>query len=141
MAVDVDGHTAGSWMEAAETLLNTFFGPATDRPLGEELEMADGVREDTLVTQDMVNKCLSKMEGRKAPGLDGLTGTIIKKLFHVASDFILKIINRCFFEGIFPKQWNVAKVIILLKSPDKPKTSPRSYRSICLLPGWSKILE
>ncbi|KAJ3639157.1 hypothetical protein Zmor_004028 [Zophobas morio] len=46
MAVDVDGHTAGSWMEAAETLLNTIFGPATDRPLGEELEMADGVCED-----------------------------------------------------------------------------------------------
>ena len=81
MAVDVDGHTAGSWMEAAETLLNTIFGPATDRPLGEELEMADGVCEDTLVTRDMVNKCLSKMKGRKAPGLDGLTGTIIKKLW------------------------------------------------------------
>ena len=81
------------------------------------------------------------MKGRKAPGLDGLTSAIIKKLFHVPSDFILKIINRCFFEGIFPKQWKAAKVIILLKSPDKPKTSPRSYRPICLLPGWSKILE
>ena len=81
----------------------------------------------------MVKRFLCKMKGRKTPDLDGLTGTIIKKLFHMAAGYILKIINMVFFEGIFAKQWKVAKVVILLKYPDKSKTSPRSYRPKCLL--------
>ncbi|KAJ3660050.1 hypothetical protein Zmor_011705 [Zophobas morio] len=123
MAVEVNGRIAGSWLEAAETLLNRFFGPATDLPLVEETEMLRDALEETVVTQDMVKKCLSKIKGRKAPGLDGFTGTMLKKLFLTAPDYILAIINKCFSEGTFPKQWKVAKVIILLKSPDKPKTS------------------
>ena len=65
------------------------------------------------VTHDMIVKYLRKMKGRKAPGIDGLTRTTIKKIFSVTPEFIIKIINRCFSEGAFPEQWKIAKVIIL----------------------------
>ena len=137
----MNGRVAGSWLEAAETLLNTFFSAATDLPFVEETEITQDALDVTIVTQDMVKKCLSKIKGRKTPGLDGLTGLMLRKLFHAAPEYILTIINKCFSEGTFPRLWKIAKVIILLKSPDKPTTSPRSYRPICLLSGWSKILE
>lgn len=53
----------------------------------------------------------------------------------------MTLYRKCFREGIFPTVRKVAKVVVLLQSPDKLKSDPKSYRPICLLSAWSKILE
>ena len=142
MAVDVDGRVAASWQEAAAALTRTFFGPVLELPYNVETITDDeGAESSYEVTKEKIAELLRKVKGRKAPGLDGLTGSTIKKIFNLAPEYIVTIINKCFQDGIFPRQWKKAKTIILLKSPDKPKSQPRSYRPICLLPAWSKILE
>lgn len=106
----------------------------------------DGDEASYEVTHEEIVNFLRRMKGRKAPGFNGLTGTMVKKIFSMVPEFIVAILNKCFLDGVFPEQWKTAKAIILLKSPDKPKTQPRSYkhvgrRQICLLPTWSKLLE
>lgn len=76
------------------------------------------------------------MKGRKAPGLDGVTGSMVKEVFKTGNK-----LRKCLCEGRFAVQCKTAKVITLLKSPDIPKDLTKSYRSICLLPAWSKVLE
>lgn len=49
---------------------------------------------------------------------------------------------RCMFEArYFLKAWKEARVVVLLKSPDKVRTAPGSYRPICLLSVLVKVLE
>ena len=49
--------------------------------------------------------------------------------------------TECFKQSIFPKTWKLAKLIILLKDPNKEKTNPKSYRPICLINQFGKIFE
>lgn len=38
----------------------------------------------------------------------------------------------CLEEGYFPDRWKDARLVLLLKWPDKPFSSPSSYKSVCL---------
>lgn len=49
--------------------------------------------------------------------------------------------NECLHQGIFPKQWKIAEIKVLLKSAEKPATDIKSYRPISLLPVLGKVLE
>lgn len=48
--------------------------------------------------------------------------------------------NACLRENTFPKEWKVAKLVLIRKG-DKPLDSPKSYRPICLLNTIGKFLE
>ncbi len=84
---------------------------------------------------------MSEIRSRKAPGLDGITGSVVKEFFRAAPDFLMTLMRRCLDEGVFPASWKAAKVMTLLKATDKPKELAKSYRPICLLSAWGKILE
>lgn len=47
----------------------------------------------------------------------------------------------CLSTGCFPLAWKSAIVVVLLKSPDKVRSDPGSYRPICLLSVLGKVLE
>lgn len=47
----------------------------------------------------------------------------------------------CMREGVFPLKLKEGRLLVLLKSPDKPRTDPSLYRPICLLSALGKILE
>jgi len=48
--------------------------------------------------------------------------------------------SRCLAEGVFPKQWKRAKLVLLRKG-DKPLDDPSSYRPLCLLDCLGKLFE
>ncbi|GBL83166.1 RNA-directed DNA polymerase from mobile element jockey [Araneus ventricosus] len=50
------------------------------------------------------------------------------------------ILNLCFNLGIFPRRWKIAKVILIPKD-GKDSSNYRSYRPICLLLLWGKLLD
>lgn len=52
----------------------------------------------------------------------------------------LRLMNSCFAWGV-PRRWKVGNVITIPKGPDRDRSSPKSYRPICLLSIVGKLLE
>lgn len=72
---------------------------------------------------------------------DGMNGEMCKAIWQAIPDYLMALFSRCVREGYFPNNWKQARVVILLKSPDKVRSNPRSYRGISLLPVLGKVLE
>ena len=51
------------------------------------------------------------------------------------------MVSTCLEDGVFPREWKAARVVVLLKSPEKLRSDPGSYRGICLLSALGKVLE
>ena len=77
--------------------------------------------------------------GKTAPGIDGLTGHILKLLSSVIVRPLVHLTNLCLQEGKFPENLKNALVIPIYKSGDK--TLPQNYRPISLISNISKIIE
>ena len=127
-------------MELAEALLESFFGQY--RPDDIHYPIVQNVPLQTVeLSLEILGTVVNEIRSRKAPGLDGITGSVVKEFFKAVPDFLMALMRRCLDEGVFPAKWKAAKVITLLKSLGKPKELAKSYRPICLLPAWGKILE
>ena len=75
----------------------------------------------------------------KASGIDELSAEVWKISVLAIVPYLQKIINQTFSQGEFPDCLKTAKVFPLFKSGSK--TDVDNYRSICLLPVLSKVLE
>lgn len=94
-----------------------------------------------LVTLKELNLTIkTDLSGKKAPGYDLITGTIIKELSVIALRKLLQLINAAIRLKYVPSQWKVGEVIMIPK-PGKPLSEVASYRPISLLPVTSKIFE
>ena len=65
--------------------------------------------------------------------------SLIKRCIHQISESLSAIVNRSFQTGLLPDQLKVAKVVLIFKNGNN--SSFDNYRSISVLPGFSKILE
>lgn len=86
-----------------------------------------------------VEKLIIGLQNGKAPGIDGLTNTLIK---HIKDEIVIPlthIYNQSFSDGIFPDAWKVATVSPIHKNG--PKNCIGNYRPISLLTTFSKLLE
>lgn len=90
--------------------------------------------------QELEN-ALSKAKDNKAAGLDNLPVELYKNFDDVNKRALLKIFNACWLEGIFPKTWKIAKLIVIRKAGDRDWSDPAAYRPISLLPTIGKIFE
>lgn len=81
-----------------------------------------------------------RMKNKKAPGPDGIAPEIVKQVVNACPDYILKVLNKTFREVNFPDRWKKARVVLLPK-PGKPLYQPSSYRPLCLLDTFGKLLE
>lgn len=131
-----DIHTI-NWDDSVTLLLGEFFPSSPDEaPVLAQPE----VQRDPL-TRSEVNWAVYRGAQKKAPGLDGITGEIMRAIWAALPRHILSLYEQCLREGIFPDEWKVGSVVILLKSPEKARDDPRSYRPISLLPVMGKVLE
>ncbi|KAH8257634.1 hypothetical protein KR038_007964, partial [Drosophila bunnanda] len=73
--------------------------------------------------------------------LDGINGTICKAVWRAIPQHLASLFSRCIRSGYFPSEWKCPRVVALLKGPEKDKCEPSSYRGICLLPVFGKVLE
>lgn len=90
-----------------------------------------------MITIIMVGK---KIRKRKAPGMDGVPGLLIKAIIDIRPSFFVNIYNICFKVGIFLSLWKTAKLILLKKS-EKHLELPFSYRPICLINNVGKTFK
>ena len=84
---------------------------------------------------------ISQMQTKSAPGPDQIERMMVKKGGRLLLEKLLHLYNPCLDIGKFPISWKQARVITILKSPDKDVTDPGSYHPICLLPVLGKVLE
>ncbi|KAK9876130.1 hypothetical protein WA026_011247 [Henosepilachna vigintioctopunctata] len=75
-----------------------------------------------------------------APGIDGLSRSVLRHLPPNAINLVKNIYNRCLELSYFPKAWKAATTILIPK-PNKDHTSPDNYRPISLLNVLGKIFE
>lgn len=106
-----------------------------------ENEGYTGNNETVRFTVEDLMSVLGQLKTKKAPGEDGLSNEIIDQVARCVPELLLTVFNRCIEQGVFPNIWKVGLMCFLLKSPDKDRSEPRSYRPICLLPVLGKLLE
>ena len=73
--------------------------------------------------------------------LDPIPSKLVKELFPVLSQHMLKIINTSLVTGYVPQSLKVAVIKPLLKKPDLETDKLENYRPISNLPFLSKLLE
>lgn len=91
-------------------------------------------------TRSEITAVISRLKDGKAPGYDLITPKVLKELPNEAIIFIMHLFNACITKCIFPAQWKVAEIKMILK-PGKPGEDVKSYRPISLLPILGKVFE
>lgn len=76
----------------------------------------------------------------KAPGPDGVPNEALKIAVKTQPTFFQEALNRCMTDGVFPKTWKRARLVLLRKG-DKPADQPSSYRPLCMLDTTGKLFE
>ena len=80
------------------------------------------------------------MKSTNATGFDGLSSKTIKEIPHITSLWITHLINSMLRTGIFPKILKIQK-ITPIKKPQKNSNMMTSYRPICNLQVYEKVIE
>ena len=92
------------------------------------------------VTAEEIQLAAKKLQLKKAPGPDGVPNMIIKEMAHTFPAYIVELFNLCLRCAVFPKIWKIQKLVLLPKN-GKPLDDPSSYRPICLIDTFGKLLE
>lgn len=146
--IKVNNVQALSWNQANLALLNSLI---PDDNTINETAWHINIRETTQTppnTEDTppfgpleIRDAIASLKNRKAPGLDLIEAEVIKYSWPTLCTKISELLNNCLQYGIFPRKWKQGNIRVLLKSDDKDKTDPKSFRPICLLPILGKALE
>ncbi|GBM52535.1 RNA-directed DNA polymerase from mobile element jockey [Araneus ventricosus] len=91
-------------------------------------------------TKQEIENSIQGMKGGGAPGYDGWTLELVEECYFTDSEWFTQVLNTCFIHGFFPENWKTSGVILIPKE-GKCLKDYKSYRPICLLPVWGKILD
>ncbi|GIY57886.1 RNA-directed DNA polymerase from mobile element jockey [Caerostris darwini] len=83
---------------------------------------------------------IDNLKPKKAAGLDGIPGEIIKEFFYANPEWFTELLNQLLRRGNFPEIWKVARVVLIPKE-DRDLTHAKDYRPICILPCWGKEFD
>ena len=72
-------------------------------------------------------------------GHDNISAKLLKETIHIFKLSITYIINKSFSVGIFPEKLQIAKLVPIYKTWNKDELN--NYKSISLLPAFSKVIE
>lgn len=94
----------------------------------------------TPFSEEELKVAVSKMKSGRSGGPDGIPVEAVKLAVKVAWPTVLRVMNSCLANGIFPPQWKYGRVVLVYKA-GKPPGAPNAYRPICLLDAYGKMLE
>lgn len=140
-SMKVGGESTTSWEGSVNALLDSFFpvsGAVAEGGVDRVHEAGAGARG---FTDEEIGGAVFRTRVRRAPGLDGVNGEMMRGVWRAIPEYVGCLYNQCLNEGYFPDEWKKSDLVVLLKSPDKVRSDPSSYRPICLLPVMGKVLE
>jgi hypothetical protein len=91
------------------------------------------------ISSEEVVSVLKKMKASKAPGLDKISGKLLKAAGNSIIESLVYLFNLVLNTGIFPEDMKIAKVTPIHKSGEK--TDCGNYRPISVISVVAKILE
>jgi hypothetical protein len=128
---DSDAGRSGSSLSSGRVETSSTATAATRTERSEELQ----------VTQEELLAATKKMASRDvAPGPDGVPGRVWAETMEVVAPLVRHLFTRCLREGIYPRMWRTAR-LVLLRKEGRPPDSPSAYRPICLLDEIGKLFE
>src|SRR5277367_1055212 len=93
------------------------------------------------VANEQIARIAKSLNPYKAPGLNGISNSILTKCADLISPHLGTIVRSTFRVGYYPYKWKRYKTIVLRK-PGKPDYSiPNAYRPIALLDVFAKLLS
>uniref|UniRef100_A0ABD2WJK8 Reverse transcriptase domain-containing protein n=1 Tax=Trichogramma kaykai TaxID=54128 RepID=A0ABD2WJK8_9HYME len=136
-----EGHTS-DWETTMTELMKALFGASEESGVETSgSEVCERMDSGQWSISDLIAAVRKSKKG-KAPGNDKIeTEMLLEAIKSSAAQDLLSLFNRCRKWGYFPRAWKNACLVVLLKSEDKDKSNPKSYRPICLLSTISKTLE
>ena len=93
------------------------------------------------VSEKEVCNIIAGLRSSKATGLDYIDVQSLKIIQKEISGCVAHITNTSIATNTFPSCYKEAKVVPLLKSPEKSPLSCSSYRPVSLLPVLSRVVE
>jgi len=91
------------------------------------------------ITIEEIGQSVVRLPSRKAPGPDLVPNEMIKLAFKRHPEVFRECYNACLTNGVFPKSWKCAKLVLLHKGKGKARDLPSSYRPISLLDGLGSL--
>ena len=92
---------------------------------------------NTPLTQDEINKSISKAKCNKAPGVDGIVYDVLKN--DSSALLLTRLFNVCFEKRKVPDDWLNSLIYPIPKSVNNDPRVPLYYRGISLLSVLSKL--
>src|SRR5678815_4291707 len=97
----------------------------------------DGTRRNRYFGDEVISKeeemgRVRKLKNGKSAGTDEITGEMIKNRGKMVIDWIWRLCNKAFMEGIVPRDWRRAVIVSLYKGKED-KGNSRNYKGISLL--------
>jgi len=106
-----------------------------------EIRESNQAEDDRKFTPAEIKNAIDELKNKKAPGENGITGVIYKRVYKLLPSFTYTIYTVCLQAGCFPKRWMRATIIPIIK-PGKEKIQDVSkYRLIRLIKVSGKVPE
>ena len=88
----------------------------------------------------IIEDCFCNVKSRKSPGIDGLTGSMCKNIRNDICEY-LEVIIGSNLAGLDPEDMEISSHVAILKSSDRVRCTPGSYRGISHLLVSGKVLN
>ncbi|XP_063931815.1 uncharacterized protein LOC135143805 [Zophobas morio] len=86
-----------------------------------------------------LQEAAGRLRKGKAPGPDKIPPEVCKTYAKECGKECLEVMNRCLEKGVVPKEWKVARLVLIEK--ERKEEENAKYRPICLLNGMGKLYE
>ena len=88
---------------------------------------------------DVVFNLLRNIDEKKATGLDMIPSKLLKMAASIVTPSLTAIFTKSIITGIYPTEWNMARVTPVFKKGEKSDLN--NYRLISVIPVVSKVFE
>jgi hypothetical protein len=146
--ISADGYIIHDNKDIARTLLDSFFPTdntdednAIHSRIRAEAKIPNTEENDIPFTTEEITTTIDSQNENKAPGEDGITADIIKKLHSINNSVLTKLYNKCLQLMIFPQCWRSAVIKVIRKPNKEDYRQTSSYRPISLISVFGKIYE
>jgi len=100
----------------------------------------EGWKEEWSISEEKMCNTIRKKKRNTAPGPDGITARLWRKVPGRMVEEITEIMNKLLKMGIFPNKWKVARLVLIPKGKQDEADIPKA-RPICLIDDVGKYLE